>query len=135
MDKPIFELNEIVNIKKPTLGLFVCIGPEDSPGIEENANQLIELNFTGKPGTASSLYFTLFAQLPNWGWNVVKVDEWIEVSPTHREYYDRTVATKQMLESTIKTGLATAAQSVADYELMVHDLRKYKEIMGYFASK
>lgn len=139
MDKPIFELGKKEgipsNIKdNKTLGLFLCTGPSQDPGVEENANQLIELNFTGKPGQASSIYYSLFPQMQNWGWNIVKVDEWIDVSPTHREYYERTVATKQMLESTIKTGLATAAQSVADYELMNHDLRKYKEILGYFAS-
>ena len=136
MDKPIFGLGEMVNVKdSSTLGLFLCSGPEKPPGIEENVNQSIELNFTGKPGTASALYYSLFFQLPKWNWNVVKIDEWIEVSPSHREYYERTTSTKQMLESTIKTGLATAAQSVADYELMAHDLRKYKEILGYFASK
>jgi hypothetical protein len=133
MDKPIFELKDIVNVKKPTLGLYLCSGPQKPPGVEEIVNQAIELNFTGKPGEASSLYYSLFFQLPKWGWYVAKVDEWIEVSPTHREYYERTAATKQMLESTIKTGLATAAQSVADYELMAHDLRKYKEILSYFA--
>jgi hypothetical protein len=139
MDKPVFELGSEegvpVNIDKPTLGLFLCAGPEKAVGVEEKANQNIELNFTGKPGTASALYYSLFFQIPKWGWNVVKVDEWIEVSPTHREYYERTMATKQMLESTIKTGLTSAAQAVADYELMGHDLRKYKEILNYFAKK
>ena len=136
MDKPIFELGKDIPASHPKashLGLYLCSGPTKPPGIEDAVNQTIELNFTGKPGQASSLYYSLFSQLPKWGWNIVKVDEWIEVSPTHREYYDRTAATKQMLESTIKTGLATAAQSVADYELMAHDLRKYREILGYFA--
>jgi hypothetical protein len=137
MDKPIFELGSengiAVNLLQPTLGLFVCSGPVKPPGLEEYADQNVELNFTGKPGTASALYYSLFYQLPKWDWYVVKVDEWIEVSPTHREYYERTMATKQMLESTIKTGLTSAAQAVADFELMNHDLRKYKEILNYFA--
>ncbi|MBN2202791.1 MAG: hypothetical protein JW700_01200 [Candidatus Aenigmarchaeota archaeon] len=136
MDKPIFELKKLVNVKKPdTLGLYLCSGPSEEPGLEENVNQITLLNFTGKPGSASALYYLLFFQLDKLGWKVVKADEWIDVSPTNREYYDRTVSTKQMLESSIKTGLATAAQSVADYELMSHDLRKYQEIIGYFASK
>ena len=136
MDKPIFELGKDVpasHPKAPHLGLFLCSGPTKPPGVEGSVNQTIDLNFTGKPGEASSIYYSLFFQLPKWGWNVVKADEWIEVSPTHREYYDRTASTKQMLESTIKTGLAAAAQSVADYELMAHDLRKYKEVLSYFA--
>jgi len=123
------------NVDKPTLGSFLCAGPVKPPGEEEKANQIADLNFTGKPGTASGLYYSLVFQLPKWGWNVEKADEWIEVSPTHKEYYDRTMTTKQMLESTIKTGLTSAAQAVADYELMNHDLRKYKEILHYFSKK
>ena len=65
MDKPIFELGKKdgipVNVKDDsTLGLFLCAGPENPPGIEEGDNQTIEMNFTGKPGEASSLYYTLF---------------------------------------------------------------------------
>ncbi|MFH1474076.1 MAG: hypothetical protein ABIE55_04275 [Candidatus Aenigmatarchaeota archaeon] len=119
----------------PTLGMFVCSGPVAPPGKEKYADQNVELNFTGKPGEASGLYYALFFQLPKWAWYIQKADEWIEVSPTHKEYYDRTMATKQMLESTIKTGLSSAAQAVADFELMSHDLRKYKEILTYFAKK
>jgi len=143
MDKPIFKLGagkgEVgvpVNIANDkTLGLYVCSGPEEAVGEEDKTNQIMELNFTGKPGTASSLYYSLVFQLPKWGYNVVKVDEWIEVSPTHKEYYERTVASKQALESTIKAGLASAAQSVADFELLNHDLRKYKEVLDYFEKK
>jgi len=139
MSEEIFELGAEPgipsNVDKPTLGAFLCAGPTRTPGEEEKANQIADLNFTGKPGTASALYYSLVFQLPKWGWNVEKADEWIEVSPTHKEYYERTIATKQMLESTIKTGLTSAAQAVADFELMNHDLRKYKEILRYFAKK
>jgi len=138
IDKPIFELSDIANIagpNLPSLGHYVCITPVDPPGVEENDNKGISINYTGKPGTASAIYYSLFIQLGKWGWNVSKADEWIEVSPTHKEYYERTIATKQMLESTIKTGLTSAAQAVADFELMSHDLRKYREILGYFNRK
>jgi len=137
-DKEIFDLTKIANIAGPnlkSLGHYVCICPVEPPAIEEADNKGIEVNYTGKPGTASGIYFSLVFQLPKWGWTVLKADEWIEVSPTHKEYYDRTASTKQMLESTIKTGLTSAAQSVADYELMSHDLRKYKEILVYFDKK
>jgi len=137
-DKEIFDLANIANIRGPnlpTLGNYVCILPTAPPGIEEDDNKGIEVNYTAKPGEAAAVYYGLCFQLPKWGWTVVKADEWIEVSPTHKEYYDRTIATKQMLESTIKTGLASAAQAVADYEFMSHDLRKYREIMRYFESK
>ncbi len=147
VDKPIFELgwDEITegvmlgipdNGNDPsTLGKFVCIGPTKKPTIEDVQNRYHNLNFTGPPGSASAIYFSLVFLLPKWGWVVEKADEWIEVSPTHKEYYDRTMATKQMLESTIKTGLTSAAQAVADFELMSHDIRKYKEILTYFHKK
>jgi hypothetical protein len=138
IDKEIFDLTKIASLDEPNLpnfGYYVCILPTQPPTIEESDNKGISINYTGKPGTASSIYYALFIQLGKWGWQVAKADETIEVSPTHKEYYERTVATKQMLESTIKTGLASAAQSVADYEFMSHDLRKYKEILGYFNAK
>jgi hypothetical protein len=117
------------------LGRYLCVGPTELPGVEETQNRYSNLNFTGPPGTASEIYFNLVYMLPKLEWFVQKADEWIEVSPTHKEYYERTMTTKQMLESTIKTGLVSAAQSVADFELLSHDIRKYKEILGYFQSK
>lgn len=142
VDKPIFEFGREpgipANVSPPhdkTLGLFLCVGPTKDPGVETDSNKMISLNFTGKPGTAAGLYYSLVFQLPKWGFNVSKADEWIEVSPTHKEYYDRTVSTKQMLEGAIKTGLTSAAAAVSDFELMNHDLRRYKEILNYFAAK
>ena len=135
IDKPILDLGSIANVRNPSFGYYVCVTPVQPPEFEEDDNKGISVNFTGKPGTASTVYYQLFFQLPKWGWTIAKADEWIEVSPTHKEYYERTISTKQMLESTIKTGLTSAAQSVADFELMNHDLRKYKEILGYFNKK
>ena len=143
-DQPIFEF--VTDARKQwglemnaqthkTLGLYMCIGPGAPPTIEEYSNQNISFNFTGPPGTASAIYYALVFQLGKWAYNVEKVDEWIEVSPTHREYYERTMAQKQMLEGVIKTGLASAASAVADYELVQHDLRKYKEVLEHFKSK
>ena len=135
VEKDIYEIRKIANAagpRFPTLGYYVCTGPEDEVTHEIYANQITEINYTGKPGTASGIYYSLFFQLPKWDWHAEKAAEWIEVMPTHKEYYDRTMATKQMLESTIKTGLASAAQAVADYELLMHDVRKYTEILGYF---
>ena len=136
IDKPVFDLSTIANGEDPsTLGYYVCVTPTAPVGVEEKDNKITSINYTGKPGLASAIYYSLFIQLGKWDWTVTKADEWIEVSPTHKEYYDRTIATKQMLESTIKTGLASAAQSVADFELMSHDLRKYKEILTYYNEK
>ena len=97
-----------------------------------NGNQYFNINFTGAPGTASGLYFSFVFYLGKKKWTVKKVDEWMEVHPTHREYYERTTAVKEMHERTIKQGLASAASAISDYELVSHDFRKYKDIMGYF---
>ena len=146
VDKPLFEfINRAayargavgipINVKLPTLGLYMASCAELPPTQEQEANQYFNINFTGPPGTASEIYFSLMFALPKWGFNVEKADEWIEVHPTHREYYERTMTTKQMLEGTIKSGLKSAAESVADYELIRHDVRKYKEILSYFAAE
>jgi hypothetical protein len=135
IDKPILDLGSIANTREPSFGNYICVTPVQPPEQEEEDNKGISVEFTGKPGAASTIYYQLFYQLPKWGWTIAKADEWIEVSPTHKEYYERTMSTKQMLESTIKTGLTSAAQAVADFELMNHDLRKYKEILGYFNRK
>ena len=42
------------------------------------------------------------------------------------------MAQKQKLMETIKAGLMSAAQAVADYELLAHDARRYREIIDYF---
>jgi len=149
VDKPIFEFiggvapskqkspGIPINVAGPaaaeSLGLYVLSGAEEGAGKEEQANQYAVLNFTGPPGSASGLYYSTVFQMNSWKYHVSKVDEWIEVSPVHKAYYERTMATKQMLEGVIKSGLASAASSVADYELVKHDLRKYHEILGYFA--
>lgn len=149
VDKPIFPIippiepkdqiaqsKEGIPINIPTsstLGKYMLSGATKPPLQEEAGNQYGVLDYTGGASQASAIYFALVFQLPKWMYWVEKVDEWIEVHPTHKEYYERTIATRQMLEGTIKTGLASAASAVADYELVHHDLRKYKEILEYFA--
>jgi hypothetical protein len=118
-----------------TLGSFICSGPLKPVLHETKCNQVDELNYTGPPGKGSLVYFKMVFQLPKWFYNVEKPDEWIEVTPAHRQYYEQTMSQKQMLEGVIKTGLSSAASAVADYELISHDMRKYKEIMNYFSKK
>jgi len=142
VDKPFFKINPApgelgiaINFpEKPTSGKLLVTGPSQPIMVEDVVNQIEDVNYTGPPGKASALYYSLVFDLPKKGWKVLKVDEWIEVSPTHKEYYERTISTKQALEATIKTGLTSAAQAVADFELMSHDLRKYKEILDYMHS-
>ncbi|MFH1445302.1 MAG: hypothetical protein ABIF08_02360 [Nanoarchaeota archaeon] len=105
------------------LGTAMSIRPE---------NQGITIDYTTKMGGASNLYYGLVFWLPKQDYNVVKVDEYMEVSPTHVDTYNLTIAQKQKLEGAIKTGLASAAQAVADFELLKHDHRRYREIWDYF---
>jgi hypothetical protein len=146
-DKPIFPFLEgttpdkqkeygiPINVKEPTLGYYLLNGPEKPPGQESASNQYFSLNFTSPPGAASAIYFSLIFWLMRQMYHVEKPDEWIEVSPTHREYYERTMAVRQQMEQTIKTSLISISQSIADYELIKHDVRKYYEILDYFRKK
>jgi len=91
------------------------------------------IDYTGQPGSTTGLYYSLAFQLGKWEYNgVAKADEWIEVSPVHAQYYQLTQQQKTDLEGKIKTGLASTSQAIADMELLMHDLRKYKEFLNYF---
>ncbi len=89
-------------------------------------------DFTGLRGSGSNMYYGYVYQVPKWNYNIYKVDEWISVTPEWAEYYSLTIGQKQKLMETIKSGLASAASSVADYELLAHDARRYREIIDYF---
>jgi hypothetical protein len=90
------------------------------------------LDFTGLRGSGSNIYHSLIYQLPKWSYNVRKVDESLQVSPVYADLYNIILGQKQKLEASIKTGLTSAAQAVADYELLSHDCRRYGEILDYF---
>lgn len=120
---------------EPTLGYYLAAMAFPPPASEAISNQYIFFNYTGPPGSCSNLYYKLMFWLPKYQFTPVKVDEWINVSPTHSEYYQRTMTQKRELEGIVKTGLASAAGAIADFELVNHDLRKYKQIMNYFSDK
>ena len=113
-------------------GIYVLAGSTAAIGFETASPQVVELNFTAPPGKASSVYYSFVFHVPKFDYNLVKVDEWIEVSPTRADYYQATVASKEALAGTIKQGLASAAAAISDFELAKHDVRKYKEILNYF---
>ncbi len=91
------------------------------------------INITTPPGVTNNIYISLMFQLGKWEWlGRMKVDEWIEVSPTFAQYYQITMRQKEEMETRIKQGLASAAQAVSDLELLKHDTRKYREFLEYF---
>ena len=90
------------------------------------------INITTPPGMTTGIMISLLFQLGKWEYlKRVKVDEWIEVNPAFSDYYQRAMRQKEEMEARIKSGLASAAQAVADMELLKHDQRKYREFLDY----
>jgi len=108
------------------LGRIVMLGPREAH---------TKLNLTAAPGGCSNVYYSLCYQLRKWEMWVQKASEEIEVSPAHAQYYQLTAKQKEELEAKIKSGLASAAQAVSDYELLKHDERKYQEFKNYYDTK
>jgi len=99
---------------------------------EQPKDQRMMLHATTPIGHGTLLYLKMTYTMPKYHYNLEKVDEYMVVSPAYPEMYGRIVAKKRELEGQIKTGMASAAQAVADYELLKHDERKYREILDYF---
>jgi len=99
---------------------------------EQPKDQALMLNPTTPMGHGNLLYAKLTYTMPKYYYNLEKLDEFIVVSPSYPEMYGRVIAKKREVEGQIKAGLASAAQAVADFELLKHDERKYREILDYF---
>jgi hypothetical protein len=107
---------------KMRTGTAICASPYEMQ---------MDFNPTFLRGGAFNVYNSLAQELPKWEFRVRKVDEWIEVTPEF-EYYQLTIAQKEKLEQSIKTGLASAAEAVTNFELIMHDARRYREMLDYF---
>ena len=90
------------------------------------------LDFTGLRGSGSNIYHSFIYKAPKWRYTVKKADDFLFVSPVWAEFYNITITQKQKIEAAIKAGLTSAAQAVADFELLSHDTRRYKEIINFF---
>jgi hypothetical protein len=102
-------------------------------GINSNPSDQNELlDYTTKLGGCTGVYYGLMFQLGKWGFQTFKVKESIFVSPINKGYYDLVIGEKERLAQQIKTGLASIAQAYADLELILHDLRKYREYVKLF---
>ena len=125
--KPKYKNNKPLNyFSKKYLGKVVIGSPPD---------HVTKVNPTMPPGGSDRIYYSLCFQLPKDEFLIQKFDEYIEVSPVHAQYYQITMKQKEDLENKIKAGLTSAAQAIGDYELIAHDLRKYKEFMEYIEEK
>jgi hypothetical protein len=92
----------------------------------------MSLEITSPMGGCTKIVGGLLSQLGKWGFVRVQVDRSIEVSPVFTEYYQKTIAQKKALEAEIKNGFASLSKAIEEYELLLHDLRKYKEYLNYF---
>jgi hypothetical protein len=95
-------------------------------------DQIVTLNPVTLEGQAEIIYNIFIYRVFKWHYWVEKADEIVKVTPTPPPAFAPMMAQKERLEGHIKSGLASAAQAVADYELLKHDERKYREILDYF---
>lgn len=94
------------------------------------AEELIDLTFP--LGSGSGMVYGIIFQLGKWGYDTVKVFHAIDVSPVFTEYYQRTMEEKRKIEEQIKAGFASLITAITDFELLFHDVRKYKEYLNYY---
>lgn len=118
-----FSDGRIKNMLDENRGKFFCIAA---------GNQYGSLNFTGPPGATTKIYFPFCFWVRRQGFKTEIFDESFEVTPMHSAYYQLTSKQKEDLEAKIKAGIASAAQSVSDFELLSHDERKYREFLRYY---
>ncbi|RLJ08434.1 MAG: hypothetical protein DRP12_00570 [Candidatus Aenigmatarchaeota archaeon] len=109
--------------KRRITGIAICGAPFEME---------VLFDYTCLRGCASNLYLSFVAWASKEDFRIRKVDEWVEVTPLWPEFYAITMGQKEKLQTAIKTGLTSAAQAVADYELLSHDARRYREILDYF---
>lgn len=95
-------------------------------------DQIVSLNPVTLEGQAEIIYNIFIYRVAKWHYMVEKADEFIRITPVAPPAFAPVLSQRERLEGQVKSGLASAAQAVADYELMKHDERKYREILDYF---
>jgi len=97
-------------------------------------NTTFRYNPTVPARTALTAITGLMNNLQNrWHFTVKKVDEYIEISPSH-PMYQSIVRQKQDIIRQVKEGLSHVDRAISDVELLMHDRRKYKIILDFFAN-
>ncbi|MCK4729678.1 MAG: hypothetical protein KAT28_00005 [Candidatus Aenigmarchaeota archaeon] len=114
------EMEKFGGAFKPLVGKIVAVPP---------LGQNEEFNFTLPKGKGTDLWYSFLPHLDKRGYQITKVSENLEVSPVDAGYYNLTQKQKDEMEMKIKQGLASVAQAVSDFELIAHDVRKYKEFL------
>ncbi len=98
-------------------------------------NTTFRYNPTVPTGNALTGLAGVMQNLQNrWDYRVIKVDEWIEVSPSH-PYYKTIITQKQDIIRRVKEGLTSVGRAISDVELLAHDARRYKQILSFIAEE
>jgi hypothetical protein len=113
-------------------GELYHIVPRNMAGADGNGN---DINLTSFPGKCSGVTFSLLFWLGKNYYKVRKVEDSIEISPQNANFYQITIAQKQQLEAQIKERLAGITSAINDYELMFHDLRKYRDFLHHLEER
>lgn len=95
-------------------------------------DQIVTLNPVCLEGQAEMIYNAFIYRTAKWKYIVEKANEIIKVTPQAPPAFAGMMSRYEAVEQRVKSDLASAAQAVADYELLKHDERKYKEILDYF---
>jgi len=91
-----------------------------------------DLNATTYPGRFPLFWIMLTIIPAHADAKIIKFDEEISFgNPMHQKFMQVLEHQKEQLETKIKQGLVSISQSVADLELLEHDLRKYREYKKY----
>jgi hypothetical protein len=125
--KPVTVVDYFLNKARSEDGIYgeVVISPS-------LIDQIVSMNPVTLEGQAEIIYNIFIYRIAKWHYLVEKADEFVKVTPTAPPAFAPMMAQKERLEGHIKAGLASAAQAVADYELLKHDERKYREILDFF---
>ncbi len=94
-------------------------------------NQKISINVTGYPGYITKCYFGLTFALGKDKFKIEKINESIDVSPEHQQYWQITLAQKEALEQKLKQTLMAISSSISDLELVRTDLERYEEFLKW----
>ena len=87
--------------------------------------------YISSPGKTRTVFNGLMDWMDQNKWKNIVFDKSIEVTPTHTKLYQSVIGQKYELQARIKQALVSISQSVADLELLEHDIRKYEEFDEY----
>ncbi len=89
------------------------------------------VNTTGSLGFINGIYYGTMFEAAKDGFKSAKIKDSVYVNPIHKGFFDLILGQKEQLEQKIKQGLVGISQSIADLELVEHDIRVYKQYKEY----